>query len=102
MLVKVTKDNFEEEVLKSDKKVLVDFNANWCGPCRMLTPILEKVAKKNKKVKIASINIDEEEYLATKYNVFSIPCLVLFNDGKEEQRSVGLISEDDLESFIGN
>ena len=81
--------------------VLVDFNANWCGPCRMLAPILEKLSENNDSIKIVSVNIDNEEDLATKYNVFSIPCLVLFQDGKELKRNVGFIPEEELESFIG-
>ena len=100
-VIEVNKDNFENEVLKSDKKVLVDFNADWCGPCRMLRPIIEKVAEDRDDVKFVSINIDDEDELAEKYNVSSIPCLVLFDDGKETKRSIGLISKDNIESFIG-
>ena len=100
-IIGVNKDNFENEVLKSEKPVLVDFNANWCGPCRMLKPILEEVSEEESEVKIVSINIDEEEELAEEYKVFSIPCLVLFNHGKEVKRNVGLIPKDDIQKMIG-
>ena len=100
-IIEVNKDNFENEVLKSEKPALVDFNANWCGPCRMLKPILEELAEEETDAKIVSINIDDEEELAEEYKVFSIPCLVLFNDGKEVKRSVGLIPKDDIRKMIG-
>lgn len=98
-IIDVNKDNFSSEVLKSESKVLVDFNANWCGPCRMLRPILESID--NDSIKIVSINIDNAEELASKYNVSSIPCLVLFQNGNEIKRSVGLISKDEIEQMIG-
>ena len=100
-IVEVNKDNFNKEVLESEKQVLVDFNANWCGPCRMLKPLLEEVSSNNDSIKIVSINIDEEDELAEEYNVFSIPCLVLFDKGNEVKRNVGLLSKDDLEKMIG-
>lgn len=100
-VIEVNNNNFENEVLKSDIKVLVDFNAEWCGPCRMLKPIVEEIANSNSNVKVVSINIDEEDELAAKYNVFSIPCLVIFENGKEINRNVGLISKDAIESLIG-
>ena len=99
MIKEITKDTFEKEVLKENKPVLVDFNANWCGPCRMIKPILEELS--NDKVKIVSVNIDDEEDLAREYDVFSIPCLVLFKDGKEASRSVGLKPKEEIEKFIG-
>ena len=95
-----TSDNFDEEVLKAER-VIIDFNAEWCGPCRMLGPILESVAKDLKKTKVVSINVDDEEDLATTYNVFTIPCLVLLENGKEIKRNVGLMSKEDLIKFIG-
>jgi thioredoxin 1 len=95
-----TSDNFEKEVLKAER-VIIDFNAEWCGPCRMLGPILESVAKDLKKTKVVSVNVDDEEDLASEYNVFTIPCLVLLENGKEIKRNVGLISKEDLINFIG-
>ena len=99
-LTVVNKDNFEKEVLQSEKPVLADFNASWCGPCRMLKPILEEVAASSN-VKIVSINVDDEDELAEKYGVQSIPCLILFDKGSEIKRSIGLISKDEIESMIG-
>ncbi|MBP5249535.1 MAG: thioredoxin [Lachnospiraceae bacterium] len=89
-VISVTTETFEQEVLNSDKPVLVDFNAEWCGPCRMLKPAIDQLSEEREDVKFVSVNIDDEDQLAEKYNVASIPCLVLFKDGKEEARSVGL------------
>lgn len=99
-IIDINKENFENEVLKSNIPVLVDFNANWCGPCRMLKPILEELAN-NDNYKIVSVNIDDEEQLAENYNVLSIPCLVLFKDGIEIKRSVGLKPKDEIEEMLG-
>ncbi len=101
-VVNVNKENFETEVLKCDKKVLVDFNASWCGPCRMLKPIVEEISEENSDVKVVSIDIDSESELAENYGISSIPCLVLFNKGEEVKRNVGLISKDEIESIIGD
>ena len=100
-IVEVNNNNFEKEVLNSKETVLVDFNADWCGPCRMLKPSLEELANEKDNVKIVSINIDDEYELAEQYGVQSIPCLVLFKNGKEEKRNVGLISKDEIINLIG-
>ena len=100
-VINVNNDNFKEEVLDSKIKVLVDFNATWCGPCRMLGPILDKYAEDHDNVKIASIDVDDNNELAREYNVFSIPCLVVIKDGKEINRSVGLISKAEIDELIG-
>lgn len=94
-------NNFKEEVINSDKKVLVDFNATWCGPCRMISPVLEQIAEENDQIKIVSVDVDNNRELAKEYNVFSIPCLVLIKDGKEINRSVGLISKSEINELIG-
>ena len=99
-IIEVTKDTFESEVLKADKPVLVDFNADWCGPCQMLKPTLEAVSAETDAVKIVSVNIDREDDLAYDYDVSSIPCLVLFKDGSEARRSVGLKPKPELLKFI--
>lgn len=100
-VIEVTKDNFETEVLKSNKKVLADFNADWCGPCKMLRPIIDEIAEEKENIKVVSINIDNEDELAEKYNVSSIPCLVLFENGEESRRSIGLIPKEEIENIIG-
>ncbi len=100
-IIEVNKDNFENEVLNSTTKVLVDFNADWCGPCKMLKPIIDELAEEKTDIKIVSINIDDEDELSEEYNVSSIPCLVLFDQGKEIKRNVGIMSKDDIEAFIG-
>ena len=100
-IINISKDNYENEVLKSNMPVLIDFNANWCGPCRMLKPILDEVSNERDDIKIVSVNIDKEDDLAREYGVMSIPCLVLIKNGKEVKRSVGLIPKDELEMFLG-
>lgn len=100
-IVNVAKNNFEKEVLSSNLPVLIDFNANWCGPCRMLRPILDEISTENNNVKIVSINIDDEEDLAREYGVMSIPCLVLVKNGQEIRRSVGLMPKEEVIKFIG-
>ena len=101
-VIDVNKDNFEKEVLNSDKKVLVDFNADWCGPCKMIKPMIEEIAESDDEIKVVSINIDDEDELSEKYNVSSIPCLIIFDKGKEIKRNVGLISKDEIESLMGD
>lgn len=93
-LHEISSADFETVVLKSEKPVLVDFNATWCGPCRMLKPTLEEVAAERPEVEIVGIDVDENRDLAEEYEVFSIPCLVLFKDGAEADRSVGLIPKE--------
>jgi thioredoxin 1 len=100
-MIEVNKDNFDKEVLQSEKRVLVDFNAEWCGPCKMMKPVLEEISTSNNEIKIVSINVDDEDELASKYNISSIPCLVLIENGEEINRSIGLISRSELDSFIG-
>ena len=93
--------DFEKAVLQSEKPVLVDFNAAWCGPCRMLKPILEQVAAERPDVTVLGVDIDENMDLAEEYGVFSIPCLVLFKDGAEADRSVGLVPRERLLELLG-
>lgn len=99
-IIEVTKDTFENEVLKADKPVIVDFNADWCGPCQMLKPTLEQIAEERDDIKIVSVNIDAEDDLAYDHDVSSIPCLVVFKDGKEEKRSVGLKPKPEILKLI--
>ena len=100
-IINVNQNNFNDEVLNVSMKVLVDFNANWCGPCRMLRPVLDEIIKERDDVKIVSINVDNNEELARNYGVMSIPCLVLIENGQEIRRSVGLISKSEIKRLIG-
>ena len=93
-VIEVTQDTFEEEVLKAEKPVLADFNADWCGPCQALKPMLAEFAEAHPEIKAVSINIDDEEDLRDDYDIGSIPCLVVFKNGEEANRKVGLISQD--------
>lgn len=99
-VLEVTEENFEKEVLNESKKVLVDFYAQWCGPCQVLSPIVEEVAKSNPDIKVVRVNIDDAESLAIDYGVMSIPTLVVIEAGKEVNRSVGLISQNEIEDLI--
>ncbi|MBR1413809.1 MAG: thioredoxin [Bacilli bacterium] len=100
-VIEVNNNNFLEEVINSEKIVLADFNAEWCGPCKMLKPIIDEIANENDNVKIVSINVDEEDELSEKYDISSIPCLVVFKDGKEINRSIGLKSKDEILGMLG-
>lgn len=96
-----TSENFEQEVLKSDKPVVVDFYADWCGPCKMMSPAVNAMeAMYNGKVKIGKLNVDDSSDIAEKYNVMSIPTLIFFKDGKPVETSVGLIPQDVLQEKI--
>ncbi len=100
-LVHVTTDNFETEVLKAGQPVLVDFWASWCGPCRMLTPIIEQLAGELTDVKVGKINVDEEPDLAARYGVMSIPTVIVFKNGEEAARSVGFKPKNELLKLLG-
>ena len=100
-IIEVNESNFENEVLNSKVPVLVDFNAEWCGPCKMLKPILDEIASSRADFKIVSVNVDDNENLAKEYGVMSIPCLVAIKNGKEVNRSIGLRSKDNIEFMMG-
>ena len=92
----LTSENFENEVLKSDKNVLVDFWASWCGPCKMLAPTIEAIAEEYDSFKVGKVNVDDEPDLAQAYGISSIPTLNLFKDGKAADMMVGLRSKDEI------
>ena len=97
----ITVNNFEQEVLQSDKPVLIDFWASWCGPCRMQTPVIEELSKELSDVKVGKINVDEDASLAAKYNIMSIPTLMVVKDGKVVNTAVGLQSKAALLHMLG-
>jgi thioredoxin 1 len=99
-IIHVTSADFESSVLKSDKPVLVDFWAEWCGPCRMIAPALDEIADENRKVQIAKVNVDHEQELAHRYQVSSIPTFILFKDGQVADRMMGAMPKSSFESFI--
>lgn len=85
----ITKQNFEKEVLQSDKKVLIDFWASWCGPCRMVSPVIEEIANERPDIKVCKVNVDEQQELAAEFQIMSIPALVVMENGKIVNQSVG-------------
>lgn len=99
-VIKVNNQNFEEEVIKSEKTVLIDFYADWCGPCKMLSPIIDEIAEENTDIKVVKVNVDDSQDLAMKYQVMSIPTLVVIKDGKEINRSVGLRDKQEVINMI--
>ena len=99
-VMKVTSSNFEEEVLNSDKTVLIDFYADWCGPCKMFSPIIESVAEENEDIKVVKIDVDNAQDLAIKYQVMSIPTIVVIKNGQEVNRNVGLVSKSQIVDMV--
>lgn len=99
-ILKVTNSNFESEVLSSEKIVLVDFYADWCGPCKMLSPIVEEIAKENEDIKVVKINVDNEQELAIQYGVMSIPTVVAIKQGEEIDRRIGLVDKEELLNMV--
>ena len=98
-MVVLNKDNFDTEITNSKGVALVDFYADWCGPCKMLGPVLEEVEKETD-AKLSKVNVDEEIDLARKFGVMSIPCLVIFKDGEQVNKSVGLKSKSEVLDLI--
>lgn len=99
-VITLTSENFENEAVKSDRPVLIDFWASWCGPCKMLSPIVDAIAEERDDIKVCKINIDEEGELAIKFGVMSIPTLILMENGEVKNTSVGYMPKKDVLAFI--
>ena len=99
-VIKITSENFKSEVLESSQKVLIDFYADWCDPCKMIGPVVEEIAEEHSDVKVVKIDVDNAEDIAIKYQIMSIPTLVVVKDGQEVNRSIGLISKEKIEELI--
>lgn len=99
-VLKITSENFKQEVLQSQEPVLVDFYADWCGPCKMLSPVVDEVAQENEDVKVVKINVDEAQDLATEYKVMSIPTLVVIKNSREVARSVGVVDKSEIVEML--
>ena len=100
-VLKVTGDNFQEEVLKSDKIVLIDFYADWCGPCRMMSPIVDQIAEEmSDKIKVGKVNVDENQELAMEYGVMSIPTIVIIENGEVKNTLVGVRDKNEIKEML--
>jgi len=95
-ILKISKSNFETEVLNSEKPVLIDFWAGWCGPCNMISPVIEEIASENEQFKVCKVNVDEEPELAHAFGISSIPALIAVKDGKIANQLIGVRPKDDI------
>lgn len=99
-IINLTAENFEQEAVNSDKKVLIDFWAAWCGPCKMIAPALEEIAAERSDIKVCKVNVDEQSELAKKFQVMSIPMLVVMKNGKVVQKTIGAQPKASIEKFV--
>ena len=99
-VIKISKENFASEVLNSNKPVLLDFYADWCGPCRMVGPIVSEIANERNDVKVGKINVDEQPELAAQFQVMSIPMIAVIKNGKLENQVVGYRSKEQIEAML--
>ena len=103
MEIELKKENFESEVIKAEIPVLVDFWATWCGPCRMITPTIEQIAKEYAgKIKVGKVNVDDEMALAVEYGIEVIPTLIFFKDGKAVKKTTGVLDKAEIQTIIAN
>jgi len=95
-VVKIENGNFEKEVLNSEKTVVVDFYADWCGPCKMMAPVIDELANENSNIKVCKVNVDDNRELAINYNIMSIPTIIIFKNGNIGKKFIGFTSKDDI------
>lgn len=100
MATEIKTSEFQAEVLQSSKPVLVDFWASWCGPCRMLAPVVDEIAGEHPEVKVCKVNVDDEPELARQYGVMSIPTLIVFENGQIKNQSVGVVPKEAIEKML--
>ena len=99
-VITINKENFVNEVINSEKTVLLDFYAEWCGPCNMLSPIIDEIANENKNIKVYKVNIDEETNLVNKFNIVSVPTILIFKNGEITRRASGFTGKDQILSMV--
>ena len=99
-VITITKENFQSEVVQSDKPVLLDFWATWCGPCRMVSPIVDQIADERSDIKVGKINVDEQPELAQQFRIISIPTLVVMKDGQIANKAVGAMPKEDILALL--
>ena len=99
-VITITKENFQSEVVQSDKPVLLDFWATWCGPCRMVSPIVDQIADERSDIKVGKINVDEQPELAQQFRIISIPTLVVMKDGQIANKAVGAMPKDEMLALL--
>lgn len=102
-VLNVTSENYESEILKSEKTVLIDFYADWCGPCKMMSPVIDEIAEEMKEnVKVGKVNVDENQDLAMEYGVMSIPTIVVLKNGEVQKTFVGVTDKEEIKQALNN